>query len=278
MKKIDYAFKVDGFYDSVNYYRSESPMQTDAMPAPTTTGISELVYSDETAEDNALYYVRFGSIKNSVEKISNEIKVIQPDATRFVLLPLQKDLEDIGAVAKTWTSNGGASASTGALVLNGTNQYLSCINSQFNFGTADFIIDFYVTPASNSGTFGCVLANGQTTSANMSTVMIRQNLSLQVRCNQTVVINTTNPILTANVRSRVTVARAGSNFALYIDSVYVSSATYTSSTNEYNLALNGVTYIGRNNWDGASGYFKGSIDSLRIHKNTSDLSKLHNFI
>ena len=278
MKKIDYIFKVDGFYDSVNYYRSESPMQTDAMPAPTATGITELTYSDETAEDNALYYVRLSSIKNNVEKISNEVKVIQQDATRFVLLPLQTDLEDIGAVAKTWASNGGASALTGALVLNGTNQYLSCTNSQFNFGTADFIIDFYVKPENESGLYGCILANGQTTSTNMSTVMIRQNLSFQVRCNQTVVINTTAALFTAGQWSRVTITRTGTIFKLYINNVYVSSAAYTASSNEYNLALNGITYIGRNNWDGANGYFKGEIKHLRIHKGTSDLSRLYNFV
>src|SRR5690606_29184994 len=98
-----------------------------------------------------------------------------------------------------------------------------------------------------SGLYGCILANGQTTSVNMTTVMIRQNLSFQVRCNQTVVINTTAALFTAGQWSRVTIVRTGTTFKLYINKIYVSDATYTTSSNEYNLALNGATYIGRNN-------------------------------
>lgn len=72
-KKIDYVFKIDGFYDSVNYYRSETPMVLDSMPEPTATGISGLTYADLTAEDGKTYYVRFGAIKGTREKIGDEV-------------------------------------------------------------------------------------------------------------------------------------------------------------------------------------------------------------
>lgn len=75
-KKIDYNFSVDGFYDSVNYYRSESPFDPSNMPTPTAAGITELLYSDITAEANKKYYVRFGSIKNATEKLSEEIVIL----------------------------------------------------------------------------------------------------------------------------------------------------------------------------------------------------------
>lgn len=74
-KKIDYTFKIDGFYENTNYYRSETPMDVNAMPAPVSTGITGLTYTDETAEVGKTYYVRFGSLKNGNEKLSNEITI-----------------------------------------------------------------------------------------------------------------------------------------------------------------------------------------------------------
>lgn len=78
-KKIDYVFKIEGDFDSVNYYRSETPMNTVVMPAPISTGIASLKYTDLTADPNKYYYVRFGSVKGSTEKISNEITVRTSD-------------------------------------------------------------------------------------------------------------------------------------------------------------------------------------------------------
>lgn len=73
--KIDYQFKVDGFYHSVNYYRSETPMNSESMPPPTAENITSTDFSDTTALANKKYYVRFSSVQNAVEKISEEIEV-----------------------------------------------------------------------------------------------------------------------------------------------------------------------------------------------------------
>lgn len=73
-KKVEYAFKVDGFYSSANYYRSDTPMNPLSMPAPTVTGITGLSYTDTTIQEK-MNYVRFSTIRNGIEKISAEIKV-----------------------------------------------------------------------------------------------------------------------------------------------------------------------------------------------------------
>lgn len=73
--KIDYQFKVDGFYHSVKYYRSETPMNPEFMPLPTAENITLTEFSDTTALANKKYYVRFSSVQNAVEKISEEIEV-----------------------------------------------------------------------------------------------------------------------------------------------------------------------------------------------------------
>lgn len=83
MTTINYNFKIDGDFDSVNYYRSNSPMDEGLMPAPLTTGITAKSYTDTTAESNRQYYVRFGSIREGIEKISNEIIASTEDLTDY---------------------------------------------------------------------------------------------------------------------------------------------------------------------------------------------------
>ena len=43
----------------------------------------------------------------------------------------------------------------------------------------------------------------------------------------------------------------------------------------FNLNKNDNTYIGRNGWDGANGYFCGTIYSIKVLRNTSDLSLIN---
>ena len=75
--RIDYLFKIDGLYHSVNYYRSETTMDIESMPAPAVTGIDSLTYSDTEAEEGKTYFVRFGAVgTGGIEKISDEIKVV----------------------------------------------------------------------------------------------------------------------------------------------------------------------------------------------------------
>ncbi len=73
---LDFSYAIDGFYDYVNYYRSETPMDAGSMPAPTATGITGNTYTDTTATKGKYYYVRFSSVRSGVEKISAEIKIL----------------------------------------------------------------------------------------------------------------------------------------------------------------------------------------------------------
>ena len=73
--EIDFSYAIDGFYHSVNYYRSLSPMDPESMPAATATGITGTTYTDTTATVGTIYYVRFGSVRSGVEKISNEYRL-----------------------------------------------------------------------------------------------------------------------------------------------------------------------------------------------------------
>lgn len=83
--EIDFSYQIDGFYHSVNYYRSETPMDPDSMPVATTTGITGTTYTDTTAENNKKYYIRFGAVRNDIEKISSEIIVLTTKYKEVIL-------------------------------------------------------------------------------------------------------------------------------------------------------------------------------------------------
>lgn len=81
--EIDFTYQIDGLFHSVNYYRSETPMNVASMPAPTETGVTGLTFTDATAANNKLYYVRFGSMKSGIEKISSEIEVYGGNGDKY---------------------------------------------------------------------------------------------------------------------------------------------------------------------------------------------------
>lgn len=68
-----------------NYYRSNATMNPASMPTATTTAIigqfdiRTYTDSDPTLVVGTTYYIRIGSVKNGVEKISNEVTVVVAD-------------------------------------------------------------------------------------------------------------------------------------------------------------------------------------------------------
>lgn len=140
-KKIDYAFNVDGFYDSVNYYRSLTPMNPLSMPAPTATGITGLAYSDTTAADTN-YFVRFGSVKNSIEKISDEISVYSKNLTHYTaFFDLNSSLIDRKDGASLALIEGVLAYESNALKLNGSSYVRRAATNAVHFGTSDFTVE-----------------------------------------------------------------------------------------------------------------------------------------
>lgn len=74
--KIDYTYKVDGFYESINYYKSVVPMNTASMPPPAAIGINSLSYTDNDIGAAGKHYVRFSTVRDQTEKFSNETIVL----------------------------------------------------------------------------------------------------------------------------------------------------------------------------------------------------------
>lgn len=75
--RLELNWKVDGFIDEQRYYCSETPIDPENLPTPTAVLPGDVfTYTDNSNLDmGKKYHVRVSSVKNSVEKISNE-KVI----------------------------------------------------------------------------------------------------------------------------------------------------------------------------------------------------------
>lgn len=68
---------VDGDIDEQRYYCSETPIDVSTLPTPKAILAGDArIYVDTAVETGKMYYIAVGSVKNGVEKISSEIKVI----------------------------------------------------------------------------------------------------------------------------------------------------------------------------------------------------------
>ena len=74
--RLELNWKVDGFIDEQRYYCSETPIDPENLPLPKAVLAGEArSHTDTNIEIGKTYYIRIGSVKNGVEKLSSEINV-----------------------------------------------------------------------------------------------------------------------------------------------------------------------------------------------------------
>lgn len=291
MKKIDYGFFVDGLYHRANYYRSESHMDTSAMPAATATGIEGLSYSDTTAEANKDYFVRFGSMKNSIEKLSDEVIVSTfpkvPAENIVTLLNFENGLVDATG-KRIWTSSDANVAKvvdtnllwgSKALSILGTalGKYIYTNDSaDFWFSNADFGIEASLFLLSKND-FHTILSQRQNYGVQHSFCFyyFNGNFVFEYSTNGSTVISVVAPfVLSVSKKIDVQCIRLGSSLQIAVDGVVlidhnIGTAILFNSperivVGQLNSSLNG-------------GKFDGYIDELRVTKGFSPAVKVKRY-
>lgn len=101
---------VDGDIDEQRYYCSETPIDPENLAAPKvilTSNVRTCVDTD--IEVGKTYYVRVGSVRNNVEKLSDELTVVAQDRTYRVQLNVTSLnlLNSYGTLPLTWQQSGG---------------------------------------------------------------------------------------------------------------------------------------------------------------------------
>lgn len=76
--RLEINWKLDGFVDEQRYYCSETPIDPENLPTPTAVLPDDVfTYTDSTQREmGKKYHVMISSVKNSVEKVSDEKVVI----------------------------------------------------------------------------------------------------------------------------------------------------------------------------------------------------------
>lgn len=122
--RLELNWKLDGFVDEQHYYCSETPIDSENLPAPKVILDGEArSYIDTDVEVGKTYYVRVGSSKNGILKISDEVKCYAFNSNLFAI---NSDFENLAdKTGKFWTAHGHANISNGWLNLDGTDDYLT---------------------------------------------------------------------------------------------------------------------------------------------------------
>ncbi|WP_313397484.1 hypothetical protein [Acinetobacter variabilis] len=93
--RLELNWKLDGFVDEQHYYCSETPIDPEILPVPKAILAGDLrTYVDTDIEVGKTYYVCVGSVKNGVEKLSDEKIVVASQFTTVALLKFDGNLND----------------------------------------------------------------------------------------------------------------------------------------------------------------------------------------
>lgn len=96
---------LNGFVEEQHYYCSETPIDINNLPSPKAILAGDVrTYIDTAIEVGKTYYVAVGSVKNGVEKLSNEKIVVASEFTTVARLKFDGNLND--ETGKIFTSVG----------------------------------------------------------------------------------------------------------------------------------------------------------------------------
>ncbi len=275
--RLELNWKLDGFVDEQRYYRSDTPIDVNALPVPTEvlTGDSRS-HSDTDIVYGKTYRVRIGSVKNNTEKISNEVVVDTLSDKAVALLYFDTNLIDK-------TGNGVYSKTDRAFLVNDTvfndpalkisdsiDSVTTSNDAVWQFTNQDFCIEFPML-ALDITTYQSIVGKWES-SSNTSTeflLSIDQGfLYFEVRAN-----NGSTYVLVFKVdatqllqKTQITLSREGGKFRLWFGSVLKSefSSKVIINTSQANLRIGGNPSLNTT--------FNGYIGKMRVTKSASRYS------
>lgn len=175
------------------------------------------------------------------------------------------------------------------LSLNGTNQYLSLgKNPSLNFGKDDFVLNFKIKPkfsANSTHTFSRIFAPFLNSPSDLKEYIMLpgENYSqtsyrgaVMVVLDEATQVFMGTPRLNASEINNVTLVRSGNVFSLYLNDILSVEKTFTG---DFNLNRYDETIIGASkSSSGVVSYLNATLYSIKILRNTSDVSLLENSV
>lgn len=265
--RLELNWKLGGFVDEQRYYCSETPIDTANLPVPKAVLTGDLrTYTDTDVEVGKTYYIAIGSVKNGAEKLSDEIKAYAFNSNLFAI---NSDFESnlIDKTGKVWTAYGGAKVYAGALMLDGSGDYLTIpASNDYHFNNSeDVTIRFKVKINSfKSSNIATVFSTYNATPTN-------PNYGVRVLNNSIMIIMWTaqRPTWTYSmplgIEKEISIERKNMIWRLYVDGVQIGS-TFTQTSN-YTKDI-ATAYIGSGIYEGYNSErdLNGTIRKFQIIK------------
>lgn len=279
-ERIEYTWNLDGFVDEQRYYRELSTIDINNPPTPKSVlSNSARTYIDTSVVVGQTYYVRFSSVKNGVEKFSNEITVTAAKDVDWAhvsaLLHFNGSLYDeknevMWSCASPLFSTGkwGVCASFNA---NNLNTIKSPNFESINFGSSDFRIQMQLKLNRKSGSNEWMGVFGkQDEDSTRSYALVVNNNSSQLVFVFKSASTGTEHVLNSSVELPlhdfiyVEISRTDNDVYMIFEDEVVGHMTLPAGTSAYQNSY-GLS-LGRIYYNSTSFPLDGCIDEFRVVK------------
>lgn len=144
--RLELNWKLDGFVDEQRYYCSETPIDPENLPAPKAVLAGDVrTYVDTEIEIGKTYCVCVGSVRNGIEKISEEIYVFTgaDEYSSNVISLLNFEASIIDEKSRIWTALATPVFTTDGFQLTG-NDLATPYTSDFDWFNDNYTIEGFV--------------------------------------------------------------------------------------------------------------------------------------
>ena len=273
--RLELNWKLDGFVDEQRYYCSEAQIDTANLPVPKAILSGDVrTYTDTAIEANKTYYIIVGSVRNGVEKLSEQVSTVTSSdiyaAYVIVLLHFDGDYKNEVLDYNYWSGNAPIVAdkplfteSTLAAKFLGSNYIRYTKNTtDLYLGADDFTLEVWVHPTqAQVGYGGWIYSHDDTSTTRGFNLILGTNMRVSGGCVGVFEVQSADPIA-VNVWTHIAVVRLGATCRIFINGVLSGTAPISGALGKSPAYPTlGVISAGPSNT-----VFFGYIDELRITK------------
>ena len=255
--RLELNWKLNGFVDEQRYYCSETPIDLENLPPPSAVLMGDVrTHVDTNIEAGKTYYVCVSSVKNDVEKLSDE-KVVRAGGDEYwsnVVSLLRFENGIVDDTGRIWNTVGSPVVQNGVIALNGSSG-LTTNSAGFDFGTGDFTIEAFISQSSPNAQWREIFMADSGYGINMMLYNRKLTIAREGVANDYI---SSSEIL-QGVSKHIAVSRNSGVVRGFVDGIKTFEGAYTHSFSSSALHSLGSRSNGVNG-------FVGSIDQFRVTK------------
>lgn len=269
--RIELNWKLDYLVDEQRYYCSETPIDPINLPTAKAVLAGDVrSYIDTAIEVGKTYFVRVGSVKNGVEKISDEMLVAAEKL--LVYMPLVSDFNNYGSMSISTSGSVATFDVTKGVRFQNSGDYLDIVGSIINFNS-DYQISFDMTLSSlanDISSYGLILCN-----SNQNWVSSSRYFGLLVAQVSTwspigtleagvtnIYAQPSSQVLTVNNTVNIKISKTSGVMRLYFNNVLVAETSNSTAVTNSNILRFGHSSAVL---AGTHKTFRGYIKNLKIY-------------